>query len=115
MRAGLVATTVIEGDDADAVLAAIQAAPAGGGPDKPSNCADDWPGDDAYELHLRTGDETHVMFVFYSTCRGNGFDDGTTKRELTTEACRPLMQPPVVVWGGSSASFERCWVRPKAE
>jgi len=108
--AGLAGTATIDGPAADAVLAAIQAAPVGGGPDRPHTCVEDQPGDDAYELRLRTGDgQDHVMFVFYSTCRGNGFDDGTTKRMLTAAACQPLMEPPVQIWGGSSHSFQRCY------
>lgn len=106
---GLVGRAILTGADADAVLAALQAAPAGGGPDRPENCMPDDPGDTAIELHLDAGGEQHSMFVFYSTCHGNGFDDGTTLRELTKQGCQPLMRMPVRITSGSSASFERCY------
>lgn len=107
--AGLEATATLHGRSADDVLAAIKASPEGGGPNSPRTCSDELPGDDAYELRLETPDQTHVMYVFYSVCHGNGFDDGVTRRALTAQACQPLMERPVMIWGGSSGSVELCW------
>lgn len=107
-RPGLTGSRQLTGSAADQELAAIQAAPAGGGPDHPNNCVDDEFGDSAVVLRLHDGDATYDMHVYYETCFGNGFDDGTTLRELTRDACRPLWGDAVQVWSGSSAPFERC-------
>ena len=39
---------------------------------------------------------------------GNGFDDGTTVRELTALDCQPIWGDRVLLLGGSSAPFARC-------
>ncbi|CAI7978776.1 hypothetical protein FRAHR75_510024 [Frankia sp. Hr75.2] len=39
---------------------------------------------------------------------GNGIDDGTTLRALTTDNCAPLWSGRVVHWGGSAAPFRVC-------
>jgi hypothetical protein len=113
---GLLGVYTMEGVDADAELRALQAAPVGGGPDRPSDCYPDDPGDAALQLRLTSGSDTHTvhtMYVFYSSCHDNGFDDGTALRELTKSACIPLAHEPVRLTSGSSASFERCYSRPQ--
>lgn len=105
---GLESTAVIEGGEADQIVGAIQAAPTGRGPDRSESCSDEDRGQTAYQLLLRSGEETHTTYVYFSACHGNGFDDGTTPRTLTTDACSPLMEPPVQVWGGASASATKC-------
>ncbi len=93
---------------AEAELRALQAAPIGGGPDHPETCGRGEYGDSAIVLHLMHGDASDQMYVYYSSCRGNGFDDGTAIRALTREACPPLIQPPVALYSGSSAPFGKC-------
>jgi hypothetical protein len=105
---GLSAISTLTGDAANEELAALKSAPTGGGPDQPRNCGKNDPGDSAIELLIHSGDDVHSMYVFYSSCIGNGFDDGTSIRELTMDACQPLIRPPLQIWSGSSASFERC-------
>jgi hypothetical protein len=59
-------------------------------------------------LLLSTADQTHEMFGYYGWCFGNGFDDGTAIRELTTQDCPPLWGGRVLDSGGDSATFARC-------
>lgn len=105
---GLLASREIAGPVASAVLAALQAAPVGGGPDAPENCLATMSGDDAVLLRLATADRVHEVHVFYDWCFGNGFDDGTALRELTAEGCAPLWGGRVVHLEGSAPSFQRC-------
>jgi hypothetical protein len=112
---GLIGSYTMTGLDAEAELRALQAAPPGGGPDRPNDCAPDDPGDAALELRLASGADHDTMYVFYSSCHDNGFDDSTTLRELTLGACTPLDHEPVALMGGASASFERCYARPIAD
>ena len=107
-RPGLTGSRILTGRAALDELRAIQAAPIGGGPDTPESCADDMYGDTAVVLRLHEGQATYDMYVYYEWCFGNGFDDGTTMRELTTAACAPLFASPVGFNSGSSASIRRC-------
>lgn len=106
---GLLASHRMTGAAAREVLAAIQAAPPGGGPDAPQSCSEDSFGDMALTLRLHEGEATQEMYVYMQSCRGNGFDDGTTLRELTAEACRPLWVLPVRMTWGHGRSFARCY------
>jgi len=106
---GLLAMRTITGTAATTELHALQAAPVGGGPDRPENCTSDISGELGLELVIDTGDARHSMYVYYAHCTNNGFDDGTHLRELTTDACVPLIDDPIVLWSGSSASIERCY------
>jgi hypothetical protein len=105
---GLLASRQLTGAAADDVLTAIQEAPLGGGPDQPQQCSGAVYGDTALVLRLASGDVVREVYVYMESCRGNGFDDGTTRRELTAEACRPLWQLPVRLISGHSQSFARC-------
>jgi hypothetical protein len=112
---GLLGVYRMDSQVATTELRALQAAPIGGGPDRPDDCYPDDRGDAALELHLAIGGATQTMYVFYSSCHDNGFDDGTHLRELTTDACVPLVHEPVLLTSGSSASFERCYPGPSAD
>lgn len=106
---GLLASRVLEGESADDVLAALQAAPEGTGPDRPSQCMPGMTGDDAIALSLVRDDEVlGQVYVFYSWCTGNGFDDGTTHRKLTREGCEPLWGDRVVISGGLPQAMGLC-------
>ncbi len=105
---GLRAQSELAGPAADDELEALQSAPLGGGPDQPSTCLPGEFGESAIVLHLTHEDASNQMYVYYSTCRGNGFDDGTAKRTLSTEACQPLIQQPVAIYSGSDASVSNC-------
>ena len=104
----LLASRRLVGAAADRELAALKAAPEGGGPDSPDNCLADDHGDSAVVAVLRSGEVSHEVFVRHQSCRGNGFDDGVAERELTLEACAPLFAPPVEVLSGHGGAFGRC-------
>jgi len=105
---GLLGSRRITGPAARDLLAAVRAAPVGGGPDAPRQCIDDDFGSTALVLRLRSGDAVRDMYVYVESCLGNGFDDGTSLRELTAAACRPLWALPVRLISGHSQSFARC-------
>ncbi|MBB6626741.1 hypothetical protein H5V45_05335 [Nocardioides sp. KIGAM211] len=104
----LVGSRRLTGASASSVLEAIRAAPAGGGPDTPQTCLHSEAGRTAIDLRLDDGSGAHDLYVYFDSCIHNGFDDGTTVRELTSAACRPLFGDNVVLFEGSSRPFERC-------
>jgi hypothetical protein len=107
--AGLVGSRTIRGAAAQAELDAIKAAPAGGGPDTPETCSPDLYGDQGIVLRLRDqGEALGDLHVYFDWCFGNGFDDGTTRRALTTDSCPPLWGGAVQQYGGSGAPFRVC-------
>ena len=66
-------------------------------------------GDEAIVLWLRTPTGEHRMHVYYNWCFHNGFDDGTTRRALTSAACNPLFVPPVSLHSANDRLvFDRC-------
>ncbi|MBL7495605.1 hypothetical protein I6A84_35435 [Frankia sp. CNm7] len=105
---GLLASHELGGAGATALLAAIQAAPVGGGPDTPDTCVTERWGDTGIVLRLTADGSSREAYVYYDWCFGNGIDDGTTRRALTPENCGPLWSGRVVVWSGSGAPFAAC-------
>jgi len=97
----------VEGAEADALLAAIQAAPLGGGPDRRS-CPEDAYGDDALAVRLHHDGTTDDLHMYYDSCRGNGYDDGISRRELTAGNCSALFDGPVVALVYMSELHRRC-------
>jgi hypothetical protein len=104
----LIGSRLVSGEDAEALLQGIQQAPVGGGPDNASHCMPDDYGDSAIALHLRSGDTTRTMYVYYASCFGNGFDDGTHVRDLTRDSCPLLWGDTVRLLYGDGAVFSRC-------
>jgi hypothetical protein len=104
----LMGSRLLARQPASALLDAIRSAPGGGGPDSPQSCLHDMYGDTAIALRLHTDDSTREVYVYYDWCFGNGFDDGTTRRELTLQSCLPLFGGNVALFSGSSAPFQRC-------
>lgn len=107
-RPGLMGSRLLVGSAASGLLDAIRRAPFGGGPDTPQTCAQDLYGDTGIALRLHSGDVTREVYVYYDWCFGNGFDDGTERRELTRDSCLPLFGGNVAMFGGSSGPFRRC-------
>ena len=68
----------------------------------------DMHGDTAVVLRLTTGQASYDLYAYYDWCFDNGFDDGTTRHELTKDSCVPLFGGRVRYLGGSSAPFSRC-------
>ncbi|TDV56607.1 hypothetical protein [Actinophytocola oryzae] len=78
----------LTGEAAGRVVAAIRSAP-----ESDVTVAGD--GAEIAVLRLHTDDDrTREVVVRYSDSTGNGFDDGTTRRELTADAIRPLLTGP---------------------
>jgi hypothetical protein len=109
---GLIASRSIDGNQASSLLPAIQAAPAGGGPNQPDSCLHEMSGDAASVLRLSTGDKTHELYAYYDWCIGNGIDDGTTLRNLTADTCAPLFGDRLFWGGGGGHLHDLCW-RPR--
>lgn len=107
-RPGLIASSRLDGEQAERELRAIQEAPVGGGPNTPNTCVPDMWGDTAVVMGLVQIDTIRWMHVYYEWCFGNGFDDGTHVRALTRANCPPLWGGRVRTWSGSSAPFRAC-------
>jgi hypothetical protein len=105
---GLVASQLLTGTAADDELAALQTAPAQGGPDRLRQCNAAVRGPTGSTLLLTSGGQSHQMYAFYSGCARNGIDDGTTVRALTRSDCPPLWSPRIRLTDGLSAVFDRC-------
>ena len=97
----------LAGDAAAAALAAIEAAPGGGGPDAdPAECG---PARGASRAVLLL-DGVAVGFDF-AGCAGNGLADSGAAgglRRVTADLCRTLLTEPVRVWTGSGPAAEVC-------
>ncbi|MFS3127316.1 hypothetical protein ACLM5J_02820 [Nocardioides sp. Bht2] len=94
--------------DPEALLAAIQSARPGGGPDRPKTCIETEQRGPDFVLRLETAEGLREIWGRAGNCRYNGLDDGTTVREITTANCAPLWGGRVRLWVGSSAVMERC-------
>lgn len=95
----LLASTVLRGADAALVVAELSAAPVGTGPDEADYCGPGVTlGEELVVLHVRDGDLSQEVVLRYSGCTGNGTDDGTTARVLTSELLQPLLVGPLAPW-----------------
>lgn len=93
----LVSSSRITGTDADDLVDALLAAPAGSGPDTPEQCvASVRHGDEVMVLRLHGGAHSQEVHVRYSGCVENGTDDGATGRELTGSVLRQLIRPRLI-------------------
>jgi hypothetical protein len=84
-RAPLIASSLLTGDTARALIAAVLEAPEGLDPGRP-DCTDTY----GSELIVLKANDQEVL-VRYSGCRHNGTDDGTTYRRLTSAVVQPLL------------------------
>jgi len=111
---GLMGSQLLTGRQATDLVDAIEAAPAGGGPDDPSDCLHPYQGDTAVELiaHGDTNGGERVFYVYYDSCSGNGIDDGTTLHRLTSADC-PLIfyRLPVTLYRSSQDVSNVCYLR----
>jgi len=79
----------------------IAAAPAGGGPNDPADCAPEVAhGDQIIVILVRSATGSAEITMRYAGCVQNGFDDGTTVRQLTKAAVAPLVTGPNRVYDG---------------
>jgi hypothetical protein len=102
----LFSSLLLEDDAAADAIAAIAAAPVGGGPDNPGSCLAAWSyGDEFLVLQVDSAEGASTLHVRYSGCDHNGFDDGVTVRALTRDAVQPLVADANVPlsWSGGGA------------
>jgi hypothetical protein len=104
----LMASRRVQGDAAEALLRGLKQAPEGTGPDRPQNCMPDDYGEEALELVLHSGEDARSVYLYYSTCFGNGTDDGVHHRMLTAATCAPSFTAPVIAWGYQSNLDKLC-------
>ena len=91
----LISSSRLEGEDAAAAVAAVAAAPVGGGPDAPEHCLPEYSyGDELVVLRIESDQGPSEVVLRYSGCDHNGFDDGSTVRSLTAEAVRAVVTGP---------------------
>lgn len=104
----LVSSLRLEAEAATQAVAAIKAAPLGGGPDNPDQCLPEVSfGDEAIVLTVTSDQGTSVIYLRYSGCDHNGFDDGVNRRALTKEAVTPFITGPNMITSGFSASANK--------
>jgi hypothetical protein len=106
----VLAGSQLTGEEAQAVVRAILAAPEGDGPNEPGNCAPEVAfGEEVLLLTARDSARGQEVFVRYSGCDGHGFDDGQTHRRLTSDALKPLLSGPHEPSSLSGAVGELLW------
>lgn len=91
----LLSMTQVTGEVATRLVEMILTAPEGTGPNRPEDCSPQaMYGNEAMVLTVEGAAGTQEVFVRYHGCDGHGFDDGHTRRQLTTEAITPLLSGP---------------------
>lgn len=96
----------LDGQAAQAEVAAIAAAPLGGGPDSPDTCLPDFSyGSEMIVARITADQGESAVHVYYSGCDHNGFDDGIALRALTRAAVQPLVAAPntPLMWSAPDA------------
>jgi hypothetical protein len=85
----------LSGPTAVQAVAAVVAAPVGGGPNTPATCATQVAyGDEAIVLMITSSRGESDVVLRYSGCDHHGLDDGTTVRTLTRAAMTPFTAGP---------------------
>lgn len=100
---------------AQEVVAAIAGTPVGGGPDDPDSCLPKVSyGDEAIVLRVTSEQGLSRIFMRYSSCDHNGFDDGVAVRALSEKAAHPLVGGANFV-SGSSGGGKLAILHPGAD
>lgn len=109
-RPNLAASRVMRGEEAEALVAAVAAAPEGVSGNA-EECVSDY--DQRSGLVLRILDRTglHDVYLRVDGCRNLGLDDGATQRQLTRDACAPVFSAdPIRFLGGQQVAMSACHV-----
>jgi len=95
-EARLTSSLRLQDEPAAAAIAAVAAAPIGGGPNLPAaSCTSDDPvRDDIIVLQVSTGHGESKVVLRYGGCFHRGLDDGTAVRTLTRPAVLPFVAGP---------------------
>lgn len=104
----------VRGKQARSLVAAIAAAPSGGGPDRPRKCLTTVHGDQALVLHFlvshRPPPSDPQAYVYSDWCVGNGIFTADGPKALTRADCRPLYdRAPVRLWEAQEIVAPLCW------
>jgi hypothetical protein len=91
----LISSTKLEGTNAAAAIAGIATAPVGSGPNSADTClAEVGYGDDQIVLRVTSAAGDSEVYLRYSGCDHNGFDDGADTYQLTADAVAPFVTGP---------------------
>jgi hypothetical protein len=101
----------LHGAKAAKAVARIVASPRGGGPNQPKNCMADYSyGDELVVLRITSSTGESQVYLRYSSCDHNGFDDGHSVRRLDAKSIAPFVAGPNAVYGGlDSATADLVW------
>lgn len=100
----------LEGAAAAKAVGRIAAAAKGGGPNKPKQCtADTSYGDEMIVLRVSSKAGESQIYLRYSSCDHNGFDDGKSVRRLDAASVAPFFAGPNAVYGGLGPTAELIW------
>lgn len=112
-RASLLSSVLIGGERAQAAIGEIAEAPLRGGPDAPATCSKDASyGNDLIVLPITSEQQRNEVFLRYSGCDHNGFDDGRAVRSLTADAVAPLISGPNAVSSFDGGNAKRQILHP---
>lgn len=103
----LTGSRLVEGAAAAALVEAIAAAPEGTSGD-PSQCAAGYGERSGVVLHVLGSDGIRDIFFRVDGCRQLGFDDGTTRRQVTAESCRPVFAEEPIGIDSTSIDHTLC-------
>lgn len=91
----------LEGAKAAKAVELIAADSTSGGPNKPKNClADSSYGDELIVLRVTSDHGESQLYLRYSSCDHNGFDDGRSVRRLDKRSVAPFFTGPNAVYSG---------------
>jgi len=101
----------LEGAKAAKAVGRIAAAAKGGGPNSPQNCTEDSSyGDELIVLRVSSDKGESQVYLRYSSCDHNGFDDGRSVRRLDAKSVAPFIAGPNAVYSGvDEATAEIVW------
>jgi hypothetical protein len=109
----LISSLRLEGQIAQDAIAAVAHSPAGGGPDAPDTCITEVSyGDELVVLRVTSAQGESKIYLRYSGCDHNGFDDGVTVRALTAAAVRPFVADANQVQSASGPTSKYRMLRP---
>jgi hypothetical protein len=101
----------LEGAKAAKAVERIAAASTSGGPNAPQHCVVEVSyGDEMIVLRLTSATGESQIYLRYSSCDHNGFDDGRSVRRLDVKSVAPFFTGPNAVYTGlSSATAKLIW------
>lgn len=100
----------LDGAKAAEAVARIVAAPTGGGPNTPQDCLADYSyGNELIVLRITSGTGESQVYLRYSSCDHNGFDDGHSVRRLDAKAVAPFFTGPNAVYNSLGPTAKLIW------